>query len=1170
MANLLGPIKVVSTNKPRKPVYGVNYTITYDPNLGNLVFTELTPVDATGGLDGWVIRLPGGTLMGLPRGNNTILFNPTIYPDNWLWNTPTWNLSVQIAGQSDIYGLGLYSNPTDVVVDQSATYYVENWTYTELRDQATAGGIPGRQIITTPDFAVPNGFALHRYSGPLPYVSDNYAAIHNSSVSPVIAANTTVTTTTGGEIGTTFNGVLLWEDLTLGIWTQAGPQRSFTVQGIINDALPTFSVNPAITGTGKIGTDLTLSFAHNGTGETIVWQGNGTAIPGADDLTYSVLAGDDVKNLRAVVTPFNLSGNGPSVASNQIQATHVAPAVVTPMDDHSYEQETGANRSIDFSDTFSGSSLTYTLVTPVSGVTLNAANESLSVNIGALLTETAVTVRATNSGGDAEDTTLIEVTAVSGEEKPTFIAAYRSTTDAFPEIPAAIAGDMVYVWVKRNVDEELITVPDLAGFTGDYDWHETYNLADPVNAGAGTDGGGSAAAAWRKVEVSGPADFITGLGTFTNAQTFYVEVWRHVSSFGTPTVIWEDANSTTVTYPSVPVLGSNSAVISFASLVSGVTGQAPGLRTDADNGFLNTGSGIRARISHTKAAEIPVSIHNAQTVDDLVTTGVHVEHFASSVEVRGVESSTLIWPDYPDASLFVVSIVTDPAEAAANGFPGVSGHIKAVIDASIDPTQTTASGDFSLRQSFREGTDVSPANTNAQVATGTFYGTTPLTVGDTARGRFYWKFGTGDTAQYKLVVETPEFTVEALDETDPDISFPALSTAGMTEIRARPNTTYNLTQNGLQNNAYSGPGMFLKGYSAWRGTSADRASLIAEMKHTLVGNNGPKGQHGFASQMEGFWVAGAYFISQDPESWAGLTGNEKLRLDALMRLEMITGAACIRTNLAGEATLNMIGFPNRAGEDGHGNPNFRMAPRAVVMMCAAYMGGAAAGEAYLNSVDADLVAALRTELTGYGMTQAAASIAPTGRPSGAPSITQLVGKCNNCLIDGYQITNPSAIWRVETEFSFDQVVTSGLNGGAGASDGQGKFIGSVTSYAPYLAIAGLVGMSHEMNTVDGEGQRASPTYAEWAIRVALYYTAVMLASGMISPADPTLNEAFNRMRIGNEFQRIAMDRGYDGYAHGGGNGSTNWTWALDASQNWCTTAYRSMGDAIATIHANAT
>lgn len=355
---------------------------------------------------------------------------------------------------------------------------------------------------------------------------------------------------------------------------------------------------------------------------------------------------------------------------------------------------------------------------------------------------------------------------------------------------------------------------------------------------------------------------------------------------------------------------------------------------------------------------------------------------------------------------------------------------------------------------------------------------------------------------------------------------PVFPTAAATAARAVPNTSYSTNANGITNNAYAGPPEPFLAYATWQGATTDnRDRLVAAMKRNISASSNvdPSFKHGFSSQMELGFAGSAFFCKSDPGTWSQFTTDEKARIDTLMNLDAVTAATCARTGRSGESNNNMIGQPNYATEESGSNPNFRCAPRGHLAICAAYMGGGSALKDYLDDIESQDITDLYDALTDYGLSNAAGSIAPTGRPSGSPSYSHIVSKCHNFTTGGRDLTDLAGIWRTEMNFAYGKTAMTGLNGGSGSTDapGRGKFGTSVSGYARYTAIDGLVGMIHEMDTNDEGGQRSSVRYSYWASYVTTIWTIVALASGQISRTDSANAATFRRMYVGNEFNQIA-------------------------------------------------
>jgi len=142
--------------------------------------------------------------------------------------------------------------------------------------------------------------------------------------------------------------------------------------------------------------------------------------PEGDGLAYVVAEGDVVQ-VQELVT--DSEANTRTFSTGQQTVPWIAPALTGNLTPQTVTENTGV-QTYDASVGFTGTALVYSLVSPPAGVTINASTGVVSIDTDAtgLLDAEAVTVRATNPGGSAEDSfaltvsDLVQVVATGGTE----------------------------------------------------------------------------------------------------------------------------------------------------------------------------------------------------------------------------------------------------------------------------------------------------------------------------------------------------------------------------------------------------------------------------------------------------------------------------------------------------------------------------------------------------------------------------------------------------------------------------------------------------------------------------------------------------------------------------------------------------------------------------------
>ena len=91
----------------------------------------------------------------------------------------------------------------------------------------------------------------------------------------------------------------------------AGNTYQLTVAPATFAALPAVVTAPALSGTGKIGTAVTVtagSWSGTGTATSLQWRANGAAIAGATAASYTPVAADDGKDSTCLVSATSIAG----------------------------------------------------------------------------------------------------------------------------------------------------------------------------------------------------------------------------------------------------------------------------------------------------------------------------------------------------------------------------------------------------------------------------------------------------------------------------------------------------------------------------------------------------------------------------------------------------------------------------------------------------------------------------------------------------------------------------------------------------------------------------------------------------------------------------------------------------------------------------------------------
>lgn len=95
-------------------------------------------------------------------------FTPELYPSAWVLGQASWDANIRVVAVNGA-GAGAPGPSVAVPVTNTGTYSVQSddWVAVEVRNE---GAPVGRVRVTVdPSVTVPEGWSLHRYSGPLAY-----------------------------------------------------------------------------------------------------------------------------------------------------------------------------------------------------------------------------------------------------------------------------------------------------------------------------------------------------------------------------------------------------------------------------------------------------------------------------------------------------------------------------------------------------------------------------------------------------------------------------------------------------------------------------------------------------------------------------------------------------------------------------------------------------------------------------------------------------------------------------------------------------------------------------------------------------------------------------------------------------------------------------------------
>ena len=142
---------------------------------------------------------------------------------------------------------------------------------------------------------------------------------------------------------------------------------------------------------------------------SLQWRGNGVAIAGATAASYTPVAADDGKDLTCLVSATSSAGTA-QAATAALKVSYAAPtAKAGALTDVSYDQNSGA-KTVAAAAAFTGAGLSYAVTG--AGASIDAATGVVTLSTNTLVSASAVTVTASNSGGTATSSFKVTVKAV--------------------------------------------------------------------------------------------------------------------------------------------------------------------------------------------------------------------------------------------------------------------------------------------------------------------------------------------------------------------------------------------------------------------------------------------------------------------------------------------------------------------------------------------------------------------------------------------------------------------------------------------------------------------------------------------------------------------------------------------------------------------------------------
>ena len=376
------------------------------------------------------------------------------------------------------------------------------------------------------------------------------------------------------------------------------------------------------------------------------------------------------------------------------------------------------------------------------------------------------------------------------------------------------------------------------------------------------------------------------------------------------------------------------------------------------------------------------------------------------------------------------------------------------------------------------------------------------------------------------------------------------------------------TLGGMQTRTYDGHNVFVIALAALAGSTARYGGktpatlLLEQLAYWTAGGNAPAAMGGYSMQYAvNFACTVAVAKLVDPV-WSALTDLQRTRLDLVMKGLLVSAAW---QNADANPFVASNGLERSIAGESYGrawSPNLTMGSATMPLVVAAYMGGSAAAEAFLNGFNRAAFAAQVAAAGGLSDLQATFSQDWTTTRAG-PTAVQLQGAIRNYRYFGFTLAQTEEVLvRELNTMWFHPIAPGAVNpaapGGYGIFEpltannvprpnrGRNAWVGALADQAAWadLPNRGLIGMAKELDSADGGmsaagfgssggGPRSAMSYAHHGSRCILLPTLTLAAYGQLDRSSARLQDAFARQSRGVTDLQYRTARGHRSFAKGG-------------------------------------
>ncbi len=437
-------------------------------------------------------------------------------------------------------------------------------------------------------------------------------------------------------------------------------------------------------------------------------------------------------------------------------------------------------------------------------------------------------------------------------------------------------------------------------------------------------------------------------------------------------------------------------------------------------------------------------------------------------------------------------------------------------------------------------------------------------VGTTIHSMLFWR--RDEDGAYQLASGKRTHVLQGLLKPTPpgpiDPNIPLIATKAVNVALATNAFVITDTESYAMKTNYGvyGPLNTILGLRRMYGPNSDVENKIkTQIDTTLQGTKGPVLITGYSLQHDLQPLALFSLVRNIPDLWNSSwmnSSNRKEKITALMEAALYAGAwgcsdaTTLKTGSGGSGGNQIWDLRGYSAYQRTWNANFRVAAPGCIMICIPFFGGASIVKTMLQNYNHTGPNSVKSRLSSYGLTNASTTYNTIGKGGKIATVAEFEKASNQFEYYGRQVTDIFGIAREEADAAWDNIIESGLDGGAGrlfTKNGKTERRGLMTSGAGSLPNKGIRAMANEFKSSDSGGVRSSMSYVITGMRTELLYLSVLAATGYLTSDIPGMDAFILRFKRGWIDIEAKNAGGYKSWAKGGSGNSENWTASLGES-----------------------